>query len=511
MRRTARRLTALAAALTLALAPGAAWAEPTQGTEGTGDATGESPTAPAEEWDDTDAPVASVQAAARTLDDACLGEAPGFLRATPDGKTLFAITGEDTVCVVDTASLTVTHTIDLPGQVMGVASSITLSADGTRLFVMTAQGLAVIDTTTLETTTLDVPTTDFASTKDGRTLTALVQDGDAWTLTAYDTGTGETTAPVTLDTSGLTETPTALIATALSDDAGTLIATAQLSTNENICAIDTASGALTRLADTSVSYLARVAPDGTLAYFMSTGVHDILVVDVNTQDVTVISVDPAARITGITLSADGSTLALTASRGARVYNVANGQLIRNLAPNEPAQYLTPDGSLLLASRLTDDGTLTIDASPRDAAGTNGQGGVTVNSAAIPAGQWNGGQAGEDAQIRDAAVAADGTTLYLLMQGAAEGDGNPSESATAGGATGATASGATDATANGAAGEAATSGKIVAVDLTALADASKRESAEGGNAAQVVLIVVLAVVLAAVIAAMVVILVRRRRA
>lgn len=446
--------------------------------------------------------IAATYTTAQLADPACVGSEPDALRLTPDGKQLFIVSSADKVCAVNTEGLVVEGVIDLPGDSMGVASGIAMSQDGSRLFVATNGGVAAISTATRTVMMmLDLTTTNFAVSRDGKTLYALVQDGNAdgstgWILQVWNVNAGThtdvaVTVTGTADSSGsdsssdssadsgasanLSGAPNIATALVVSGDGSTVMLDAQYSQAEVLLAVDTASGAATSLATFSVGYLATLSSDNTELYVPSASLHSVLQVNVDNRDVQVFSVDSdadsdadsAARITGLALSGDGARLVVRTSAGSHLFDTATGSELRGLALNEPDAYLSRDGSELYGV----------------AAGTGAQ--IEVRYAQASGGPvavgnvpYEGAGASSGAvDVKDVAVGRDGASIYIAVSGSSDASGEEDFS------------------------DPAAAGRLIAVDVSGARAAVKKSenaSAAASRAGIVAVAVVAAVIVVAII-------------
>lgn len=446
--------------------------------------------------------IAATYTTAQLADPACVGSEPDALRLTPDGKQLFIVSSADKVCAVNTEGLVVEGVIDLPGDSMGVASGIAMSQDGSRLFVATNGGVAAISTATRTVMMmLDLTTTNFAVSRDGKTLYALVQDGNAdgstgWILQVWNVNAGThtdvaVTVTGTADSSGsdsssdssadsgasanLSGAPNIATALVVSGDGSTVMLDAQYSQAEVLLAVDTASGAATSLATFSVGYLATLSSDNTELYVPSASLHSVLQVNVDNRDVQVFSVDSdadsdadsAARITGLALSGDGARLVVRTSAGSHLFDTATGSELRGLALNEPDGYLSRDGSELYGV----------------AAGTGAQ--IEVRYAQASGGPvavgnvpYEGAGASSGAvDVKDVAVGRDGASIYIAVSGSSDASGEEDFS------------------------DPAAAGRLIAVDVNGARAAVKKSenaSAAASRAGIVAVAVVAAVIVVAII-------------
>lgn len=470
------------------------------------------------------------------------------MRLTPDGSQLFVVSSASTVCAVSTADLSVESVISLPGDSMGVASGIAMSQDGSRLFVATSGGVAVISTADRSVTTLDLTTTNFAVARDGKTLYALAQGGAAntgagasdastsdastsgtntgWSLQVWnvDDGTHQDVAVTVTgskDSSGsdsssgassgtssnsadLSSTPSTITALAASGDGGTVLLDAQYSQSDALLAVNTSTGAATSLATFSVGYLAALSSDGTELYLPSTSLHSVLQANVDTQDVQVFSVDSAARILGFALSGDGSRLVVRTSAGSHLFDTATGSELRGLALNEPDGYLSRDGgemySVSAASSSAAGSGSGSDSGLASATGGSAQievrlakadgGSVAVGSVAYDGAGASDGSVDVKSVVVGTAGAADGKVYVLAADGAAS---SSSSSGSSGSSDGGSSSGSDSA-------DAAAAGRLIVVDLTGGREALQKADSTGSSRSWggVVAVAVIAVALIALV-------------
>lgn len=452
------------------------------------------------------------------------------MRLTPDGSQLFVVSSASTVCAVSTADLSVESVITLPGDSMGVASGIAMSQDGSRLFVATSGGVAVISTADRSVTTLDLTTTNFAVARDGKTLYALAQGGAAsagagasddsasgastsgtstgWTLQVWNVEAGThqdvaVTVTGSKDSSGsdssgsassgtssnsadLSSTPSTITGLAASGDGGTVLLDAQYSQSDALLAVNTSTGAATSLATFSVGYLAALSSDGTELYLPSTSLHSVLQANVDTQDVQVFSVDSAARILGFALSGDGSRLVVRTSAGSHLFDTATGSELRGLALNEPDGYLSRDGGEMYSVSAATGGSAQIEVRLAKADG----GSVAVGSVAYDGAGAADGSVDVKSVVVGTAGAADGKVYVLAADGSAS---SGSSSGSSGSLDGGSSSGSDSA-------DAAAAGRLIAVDLTGGREAlQKADSASGSRSwGGVVAVAVIAVAIIALV-------------
>ncbi|MFR0557127.1 hypothetical protein [Pseudoscardovia radai] len=393
-------------------------------------------------------------------DPACVGADPGALRISPDGATAYIVSNGSEVCAVDIPDFTTTHTATLPGDSLGIEGGVTLSTDGTRLFVATTAGIAVIDTASYAVTTLDLVTSNYVVTRDGSTLYAVVQSGGTWQIDTVDVaGGGITSQPVVFQEGADPSVVNPLI---VSDDGVTVIADAQYDSAEHILAIEPSTGSSTHLAVAAVSYIGCASPDGTKVYVPDSSVSNVLEVNANSREVGVISVDSQARIVSMALSADGSRLAVGTSTGAHLYDAASGAKVRDLAANEPDAYVSPDGQYLMSVSVGGDGAAGGAGAASGAAGLTmldvsrsaSDSGTTVQTGQV---YYDGVGAGGDVEVRGVAFAPDGSAMYVLATGDA--------SSGASSNTGASSStGASSTTSDSV-------GRLIRIDLNGFSDAS----------------------------------------
>ncbi|OZG54005.1 hypothetical protein CLV65_1318 [Pseudoscardovia suis] len=490
------------------------------------------------------AEVAATYTTAQLGDSACVGAEPDTMRLTPDGSQLFVVSSASTVCAVSTADLSVESVISLPGDSMGVASGIAMSQDGSRLFVATSGGVAVISTADRSVTTLDLTTTNFAVARDGKTLYALAQGGAAntgagasdastsdastsgtntgWSLQVWnvDDGTHQDVAVTVTgskDSSGsdsssgtssnsadLSSTPSTITGLAASGDGGTVLLDAQYSQSDALLAVNTSTGAATSLATFSVGYLAALSSDGTELYLPSTSLHSVLQANVDTQDVQVFSVDSAARILGFALSGDGSRLVVRTSAGSHLFDTATGSELRGLALNEPDGYLSRDGgemySVSAATGSAAGSGSGSDSGSASATGGSAQievrlakadgGSVAVGSVAYDGAGASDGSVDVKSVVVGTAGAADGKVYVLAADGSAS---SGSSSGSSGSSDGGSSSGSDSA-------DAAAAGRLIVVDLTGGREALQKADSTGSSRSWggVVAVAVIAVVLIALV-------------
>ena len=399
-------------------------------------------------------------------DPACVGADPGALRISPDGATAYIVSNGSEVCAVDIPDFTTTHTATLPGDSLGIEGGVALSTDGTRLFVATTAGIAVIDTASYAVTTLDLVTSNYVVTRDGSTLYAVVQSDGAWQIDTVDvTGGGITSQPVVFQEGADPSVVNPLI---VSDDGVTVIADAQYDSAEHILAIEPATGSSTHLAVAAVSYIGCASPDGTKVYVPDSSVSNVLEVNANSREVGVISVDSQARIVSMALSADGSRLAVGTSTGAHLYDAASGAKVRDLAANEPDAYVSPDGRYLMSVSVGGDGAAG-GAGAASGASASGAAGLTTldvsrsasdSGTTVQTGQvyYDGVGAGGDVEVRGVAFAPDGSAMYVLATGDASSSGASSNAGASSG------TGASSATSDSV-------GRLIRIDLNGFSDAS----------------------------------------
>lgn len=476
------------------------------------------------------AEVAATYTTAQLGDSACVGAEPDTMRLTPDGSQLFVVSSASTVCAVSTADLSVESVISLPGDSMGVASGIAMSQDGSRLFVATSGGVAVISTADRSVTTLDLTTTNFAVARDGKTLYALAQGGAAntgagasdastsdastsgtntgWSLQVWnvDDGTHQDVAVTVTgskDSSGsdsssgassgtssnsadLSSTPSTITGLAASGDGGTVLLDAQYSQSDALLAVNTSTGAATSLATFSVGYLAALSSDGTELYLPSTSLHSVLQANVDTQDVQVFSVDSAARILGFALSGDGSRLVVRTSAGSHLFDTATGSELRGLALNEPDGYLSRDGGEMYSVSAATGGSAQIEVRLAKADG----GSVAVGSVAYDGAGAADGSVDVKSVVVGTAGAADGKVYVLAADGSAS---SGSSSGSSGSSDGGSSSGSDSA-------DAAAAGRLIVVDLTGGREALQKADSTGSSRSWggVVAVAVIAVALIALV-------------
>lgn len=494
------------------------------------------------------AEVAATYTTAQLGDSACVGAEPDTMRLTPDGSQLFVVSSASTVCAVSTADLSVESVISLPGDSMGVASGIAMSQDGSRLFVATSGGVAVISTADRSVTTLDLTTTNFAVARDGKTLYALAQGGAAntgagasdastsdastsgtntgWSLQVWnvDDGTHQDVAVTVTgskDSSGsdsssgassgtssnsadLSSTPSTITGLAASGDGGTVLLDAQYSQSDALLAVNTSTGAATSLATFSVGYLAALSSDGTELYLPSTSLHSVLQANVDTQDVQVFSVDSAARILGFALSGDGSRLVVRTSAGSHLFDTATGSELRGLTLNEPDGYLSRDGgemySVSAATGSAAGSGSGSDSGSASATGGSAQievrlakadgGSVAVGSVAYDGAGAADGSVDVKSVVVGTAGAADGKVYVLAADGSAS---SGSSSGSSGSLDGGSSSGSDSA-------DAAAAGRLIVVDLTGGREALQKADSTGSSRSWggVVAVAVIAVALIALV-------------
>lgn len=452
------------------------------------------------------------------------------MRLTPDGSQLFVVSSASTVCAVSTADLSVESVITLPGDSMGVASGIAMSQDGSRLFVATSGGVAVISTADRSVTTLDLTTTNFAVARDGKTLYALAQGGAAsagagasddsasgastsgtstgWSLQVWnvDDGThqdvavtvtgskdssgsdssGSASSGTSSNSADLSSTPSTITALAASGDGGTVLLDAQYSQSDALLAVNTSTGAATSLATFSVGYLAALSSDGTELYLPSTSLHSVLQANVDTQDVQVFSVDSAARILGFALSGDGSRLVVRTSAGSHLFDTATGSELRGLALNEPDGYLSRDGGEMYSVSAATGGSAQIEVRLAKADG----GSVAVGSVAYDGAGAADGSVDVKSVVVGTAGAADGKVYVLAADGSAS---SGSSSGSSGSSDGGSSSGSDSA-------DAAAAGRLIVVDLTGGREALQKADSTGSSRSWggVVAVAVIAVALIALV-------------
>lgn len=476
------------------------------------------------------AEVAATYTTAQLGDSACVGAEPDTMRLTPDGSQLFVVSSASTVCAVSTADLSVESVITLPGDSMGVASGIAMSQDGSRLFVATSGGVAVISTADRSVTTLDLTTTNFAVARDGKTLYALAQGGAAsagagasddsasgastsgtstgWSLQVWnvDDGThqdvavtvtgskdssgsdssGSASSGTSSNSADLSSTPSTITALAASGDGGTVLLDAQYSQSDALLAVNTSTGAATSLATFSVGYLAALSSDGTELYLPSTSLHSVLQANVDTQDVQVFSVDSAARILGFALSGDGSRLVVRTSAGSHLFDTATGSELRGLALNEPDGYLSRDGGEMYSVSAATGGSAQIEVRLAKADG----GSVAVGSVAYDGAGAADGSVDVKSVVVGTAGAADGKVYVLAADGSAS---SGSSSGSSGSSDGGSSSGSDSA-------DAAAAGRLIVVDLTGGREALQKADSTGSSRSWggVVAVAVIAVALIALV-------------
>ncbi|RVW04653.1 YncE family protein [Rhodococcus spongiicola] len=198
---------------------------------------------------------------------------------TPDGTQVYLThpgtdPGEDTVSVIDTATNTITDTIDVGNEPRHLA----ITPDSTRVYVANEYGgsISVIDTATNTVTdTIDVGRVPYglAITPDGTQV--YVPNSYDDTVSVIDTTTN--TVTTTIDVGGSLQYPRARIT-----PDGALVRVSSYD-NKTVVVIDTTTNTLTDAVPVFPPYNGEITPDGTRAYF--SGPDSVVVKDPTTGTV----------------------------------------------------------------------------------------------------------------------------------------------------------------------------------------------------------------------------------
>jgi YVTN family beta-propeller protein len=301
---------------------------------------------------------------------------------SPDGRLAYVVAAADEleglgVIVIDTAAATVVATIPVGGS----GRQIVLSPDGTRAYVATQDGFAVIDTATnmLQTMTRGLPFGDYPSdialTPDGAFAYVSVEPSR---VIVIDTASQQVSAIVPTGQServviSADGTRAYVLVWGVDEDRGVLVidtatheiinrvpvsgfdiavdrngARIYVATGAGLLVADTPSGAvITRLRPARPTDLV-VTPDGTWAYVISTGLDQVLAVDLVARRVRAAVPVPSSP-QDIALSPDG-TLAYVTGRAAdssgsvSVLATGSDSIIASVAVESPAAVaFAPDG------------------------------------------------------------------------------------------------------------------------------------------------------------------------